>query len=168
MSDQDYLTAQYVKQKGEGIVYGGLMIACGLLLFGIPRAPVIAVAAAIFSAGVAIYHWPFVGKERKALAISPAGITLDRLGTLPWNAIADVNVVERYVRMIRNADLHIMLRRPLDTAVENAPNVNILRRYMYRCWSVVSPQEVVVRLATLDQRPEAVEKAVRQHIQRTI
>lgn len=168
MSEQDYLSAQYVKQKGEGIVYGGLMIAFGIVLFGVPRAPLISLVAAGLSAGVAVYHWPFVRKNRKALAISPAGITLDRLGLLPWNAIADVTIVERYIRMIRNADLHITLRRPLNTAVENAPNTSIFQRYMYRCWNAPSSMEVVVKLSTLDTRPEEVEGAARQHLPRDI
>jgi hypothetical protein len=168
MSEQDYLSAQYEKQKGEGIVYGGLIIAFGIVLFGVVRAPLISLVAAAFSAGVAVYHWPFVRKNRKALAISPAGITLDRVGLLPWNAIADVTIVERYIRMIRNADLHITLRRPLDAAVENPPNADILRRYMYRCWKAPSSMEVIVKLSTLDKRPEEVEAVARQHLPRDI
>jgi hypothetical protein len=168
MSDPDFLTAQYSRQKGEGIVYGGAMIAIGLVLFGVPRAPFVAAAAALVCAGVAAYHWPFVRKNGKALAVSPAGINLDRLGLLPWNAIADVKIVDTYVRMIRNAELHITLRRPLDTAVENAPRTGLLERYMYRCWSKVSPQEISVKLSTLDAKPEAVEAAVRPHLHRPI
>lgn len=168
MSDADFLTAKYSKDKGDGIVYGGIMIAGGIILFGLPRAPILALAAALVSVGVAIYHWPFVWKNRNALAVTPAGIELDRLGLLPWNAISDVKIVERYVRMIRNADLHITLRRPLDTAVEKAPRVGLLERYMYRCWRSVSPQEISVRLSTLTAKPEAVEAAVRQHLHRPI
>ena len=168
MSDADFLTARYAKQKGEGIVYGGFLIAAGLVLFAVPQAPVIGLAAALVSAGVALYHWPFVGKDRRALAVSPAGIAIDRLGVVPWNAIADVNIVDRYVRMIRNADLHISLRRPLATAIENAPRVSLFQRYMFRCWSAASPQEVVVRLSTLDTPPEAVETVILQHIQHRV
>ncbi len=51
--------------------------------------------------GVALYHWPFVGRDRRALEISPSGFAIDRLGRLPWNAIASVAVVDRYVRAIR-------------------------------------------------------------------
>lgn len=168
MSEPDYLTAQYMRQKGEGIVYGGFTIAIGLLVFGLPSAPLLAIAAALVSAGVAAYHLPFVSKNRNAIGVTPAGIALDRLGVLPWNAIADVSVLDRYVRMIRNADLHIMLRRPIATAVENGPQVNLLHRLTYRCWEAPSPQEIVVRLSTLDKSPEAIEKAIRLHLQRSV
>ena len=168
MSDTDFLTAKYSKDKGEGIVYGGIMIAGGIVLFGAPRAPVIAITAALVCIGVALYHWPFVWKNRNALTVTPAGINLDRLGLLPWNAIADVKIVDRYVRMIRNADLHVTLKRPLDTAVENAPQTGFFERYMYRCWRQTSPQEVTVRLSTLTAKPEAVEAAVRQHLHRPV
>ena len=163
-----FLTVQYARQKGESIVYSGVLIAGALDLFGVPRAPVIALVAALVSAGVAIYHWPYVAKDRMAFAVTPAGINIDRLGLLPWNAIADVEIVDRYVRMIRNAELRIALKRPFDTAVENAPNVGPVRRLMYRCWSIASPQEISVKLSTLDTLPETVEAAIRPHIHRNI
>lgn len=169
MSDgPDHLTAHYIKQKGEGIVYGGIFVAAALILFGIARAPVLVLAASAAAVVVALYHWPFVARDRRALAISPAGITIDRLGLIPWNAISDAEIVNRYVRMIRNADLRITLRRPLNTAVENAPAVGLFRRYMYRCWKVTGPLQIAVLLSTLDVKPELVEAAVRQHMQRPI
>ncbi|MEP0707005.1 hypothetical protein [Parvibaculum sp.] len=164
----DFLTAQYSKEKGESIVYSGVLAAGALVLFGVPRAPVLAILAALAALAVAMYHWPYVTRERKALSVTPAGIYLDRLGLLPWNAISDVQIVNRYVRMIRNAELRISLRRPLETAVENAPVTGIVRRYMYRCWTKLSPQEIAVKLSTLDAKPEAVEAAVRQHLHRPI
>jgi hypothetical protein len=124
-----FLTVQYARQKGESIVYSGVLIAGALVLFGMPRAPILALIAALVSAGVAIYHWPYVAKDRKAFTVTPAGINIDRLGLLPWNAIAGVEIVDRYVRMIRNAELRIALKRPFDTAVEHAPQVGPVRRY---------------------------------------
>ena len=163
-----FLTVQYARQKGESIVYSGVLIAGALVLFGMPRAPILALIAALVSVGVAIYHWPYVAKDRKAFTVTPAGINIDRLGLLPWNAIAGVEIVDRYVRMIRNAELRIALKRPFDTAVENAPQVGPLRRHMYRCWGMVSPQEISVKLSTLDTPPETVEAAIRPHIHRNI
>ncbi|MEQ9225641.1 MAG: hypothetical protein RLO15_04765 [Parvibaculum sp.] len=169
MSDApDHMTARYIKQKGEGIVYGGIFIAAALILFGIARAPVLVLAAAAAALGVALYHWPFVAQDRRAFVISPAGITLDRLGLIPWNAISDAEIVDRYVRTIRNADLQLTLRRPLDTAVENAAVVGLFRRYMYRCWRTIDAQQIAIRLSTLDVKPELVEAAVREHLQRPL
>ncbi len=164
----DYLTARYSKEKGESIVYGGVLAAGALLLFGVPRAPVISILAALAALGVAFYHWPYVARERRALAISPAGVAIDRLGLLPWNAISDARLLERFVRQIRNAELRIALRRSIETAVENPISQNYLQRAMYRCWSIVSPREIAVKLSTLDAKPEAIMAAMREHIQRPV
>ncbi len=164
----DYLTASYSKDKGESVVYSAVLAAGALVVFGVPRAPVISLVLALAAVAVAIYHWPYVARERRAVAITPAGIMIDRLGLLPWNAISDVRLFERYVRMIRNAELRISLRRPLGSAVENAPEAGLLRRYMYRCWSVISEQEIAIKLSTLDAKPEAVEAAVREHLHRPV
>lgn len=169
MSDApDFLTVHYSKPKGESIVYSGVLAAGALVVFGIVRAPVLSSIGALLAAGVALYHWPYVARDRRALVVSTAGVTLDRLGLLPWNAISDAEIVDRYVRTIRNAELRITLRRPLNTAVENAPSVGIIRRYMYRCWKSMGPQEIAVRLSTLDAKPEIIEAAVRQHIHRSV
>lgn len=164
----DYLTASYSKSKGESIVYSAVLAAGALVIFGVPRAPVISLILALAAVAIAIYHWPYVARERRAIAITPAGIMIDRLGLLPWNAISDVHLFERYVRMIRNAELRIALRRPLDSAIENTPATGTIGRYMYRCWAVLSPQEIAIKLSTLDVRPEAVEAAVRQHMHRPV
>lgn len=164
----DYLTASYSKDKGESVVYSAVLAAGALVIFGVPRAPVISLILALAAVAVAIYHWPYVARERRAIAITPAGIMIDRLGLLPWNAISDVRLFERYVRMIRNAELRISLRRPFDNAVEQRPDTGLVRRYMYRCWTVLSPQEVAIKLSTLDAKPEAVEAAVRQHLHRPV
>ncbi|ABS62407.1 hypothetical protein Plav_0784 [Parvibaculum lavamentivorans DS-1] len=169
MSDApDFLTVHYSKPKGESIVYSAVLAAGALIVFGMVRAPIFSSVGALLAVGVALYHWPYVARDRRALVVSPAGVTLDRLGLLPWNAISDVEIVDRYVRMIRNAELRISLRRPLNTAVDNAASVGIVRRYMYRCWKSIGPQEIAVRLSTLDAKPEIIEAAVRQHIHRSI
>ena len=157
------LTVNYAREKGEGIVYGGILIAGVLVLYAVTRTPVLATIGALAVLGVALYHWPFVGRDRRALEISPSGFAIDRLGRLPWNAIASVAVVDRYVRAIRNADLRIELRRPLETAVEDTTPVHPLRRAMYRCWRVTGPQQITVRLRTLDAEPEAVRAAIAQY-----
>lgn len=164
----DLLTVQYAKQASESIVYSGILVAGALVIFGMPRAPILAFLAALFSLGVALYHWPFVARDRRALVVSPAGLRLDRLGLLPWNAISDVEIVDHYLRSLRNAELRITLRRPLNTAVEDAPAVGLFRRYMYRCWKATGPQQISVGLSTLDRKPEAIEAAVRQHIHRPV
>ncbi|MBX3446426.1 MAG: hypothetical protein KF765_06705 [Parvibaculaceae bacterium] len=164
----DYLTAHYLKSKGESIVYSAVLAAGALAIFGVPRAPLISLLLALAAVAVAIYHWPYVARERRAMAITPAGILIDRLGLLPWNAISDVRLFERYVRMIRNAELRIALRRPLDSAVENPPATGLVARYMYRCWTAISPQEIAIRLSTLDAKPEDVIAAARAHIQRPV
>ncbi|MDX5366221.1 MAG: hypothetical protein LPK88_07280 [Alphaproteobacteria bacterium] len=164
----DYLTAHYSREKGESIVYGAVLAAGALIMFGLPRAPLISLVLALAAAAIALYHWPYVARERRAVAITPAGIMVERLGLLPWNAISDVRLFERYVRMIRNAELRISLRRPLASAVENAPSVSLAGRYMYRCWSIVSPQEIAIKLSTLDAKPETVEAAIRQHLHRPV
>lgn len=164
----DYLTASYSKDKGESVVYSAVLAAGALVIFGVPRAPIISLILALAAVAVAIYHWPYVARERRAIAISPAGIMIDRLGLLPWNAISDVRLFERYVRLIRNAELRVALRRPLDNAVEQRPDTGLVRRYMYRCWKVLSPQEISIKLSTLDAQPEDVIAAARAHIQRPI
>jgi len=164
----EWLTVHYSKQTSESIVYSGVLAAGALAIFGIPRAPLLSLLGVLAAAGVALYHWPYVARDRRALVVSPEGITLDRLGLLPWNAISDAVIVERYVRAIRNAELRISLRRPLETAVEDAPSVGFVRRYMYRCWKTLGPQEIAVRLSTLDKKPETIEAAVRRHIQYTV
>jgi hypothetical protein len=165
---RDYLTASYSKDKGESVVYSAVLAAGALVIFGMPRAPFISLILALAAVAVAIYHWPYVARERRALAITPAGIMIDRLGLLPWNAISDVSLFERYVRLIRNAELRIALRRPLDSAIEQRPPTSLIRRYMYRCWKILSPQEVSIKLSTLDAQPEDVIAAARTHIQRPI
>lgn len=164
----DYLTASYSKDKGESVVYSAVLAAGALVIFGVPRAPVISLILALSAVAVAIYHWPYVARERRAIAITPAGIMIDRLGLLPWNAVSDVRLFERYVRLIRNAELRIALRRPLDSAIEHRPEIGIVRRCMYRCWKILAPQELSIRLSTLDKQPEDVIAAARAHIQRPV
>ncbi|MBX3496226.1 MAG: hypothetical protein KF769_08285 [Parvibaculum sp.] len=162
------LTANYAKEKGEGIVYGGILIAGVLILYAITRTPALATIGALAVLGVALYHWPFVGRDRRAMEISPSGLVIDRLGRLPWNAIASVEIVDRYLRAIRNADLRIELRRPLETAVDDAVQAHPLRRAMYRCWRVTGPQQITVKLSTLDAKPEAIRAAIAQYLGRAV
>ncbi len=172
MSDEgktgDHLTASYSRDKGESVVYSAVLAAGALVIFGAPRAPVISLLLALCAVAVAIYHWPYVARERRAISITTAGIMIDRLGLLPWNAISDVSMFERYVRLIRNAEMRIALRRPLDSAIEQQPDTGPIRRHMYRCWKVISPQELSIKLSTLDVPPEDVIAAARMHIQRPV
>ena len=73
-----------------------------------------------------------------------------------------------YLRAIRNADLRIELRRPLETAVDEAAQVHPLRRAMYRCWRVTGPQQITVKLSTLDAKPEAIHAAIAQYLGRAV
>ncbi len=157
------LTVHYAKEKGEGIVYGGILIAGVLLLHAITRAPTIATLGALIVLYGALYHWPYVRRDRRAIEISPSGLTLDRLGLLPWNAIAGTEIVDRYLRTIRNSELRVELRRSIETAVENPVQVHPLRRLMYRCWRLTGPQQITVRLNTLDAKPEVIQAAIGQY-----
>ncbi|WP_339832365.1 hypothetical protein [uncultured Parvibaculum sp.] len=160
------LTVNYAKEKGEGIVYGGILIAGVLILHAITRAPTVATIGALVVLYGALYHWPFVRRDRRAMEISPGGLVIDRLGRLPWNAIAGADVVDRYLRAIRNAELQIELRRPLESAIENPAQVHPLRRLMYRCWRSTGPQQITVKLNTLDTAPELIRAVILQYVGR--
>lgn len=162
------LTVSYAKEKGEGIVYGGVLIAGVLIIYAITRAPTIATLGALLVLYGALYHWPYVRRDRRALEISPSGLVIDRLGRVPWNAISATEVVNRYLRTIRNAELRIDLRRPLGTAVEDAVQVHPLRRLMYRCWRMTGPQQITVKLNTLDAKPELIGAAIAQYVGRAV
>jgi len=157
------LTVNYAKEKGEGIVYGGILIAGVLMLHAITRAPTIATLGALIVLCGSLYHWPYVRRDRRAMEISPSGLVIDRLGRLPWNAVAGVEVVDHYLRSIRNAELRIDLRRPLETAVEDAAPVHPLRRLMYRCWRSTDSQQITVKLGTLDAKPELIRATIAQY-----
>ncbi|MEX0838645.1 MAG: hypothetical protein WD034_03860 [Parvibaculum sp.] len=162
------LTVSYAREKGEGIVYGGVLIAGVLVLHAIARAPTIATLGTLLVLYVALYHWPYVRRDRRAMEISPVGLVIDRLGRLPWNAISGMEVINRYLRTIRNAELRIDLRRPLETAVEDAAQVHPLRRLMYRCWRKTGPQQITVKLNTLDAKPEQIRAAIAQYANRAV
>jgi len=155
------VTARYSRDKGQTIVYGGLLIGFGLILFVTPRVGHPALFLAAISFAVAAFHWPFVARDNEALKIGPAGIEVPGLGRFPWPAVRDVVIHDTFVRNIRNAELRITLSRALDEVmVPPEMPYPVWRQYMYKCWRRVGVDGVRVKLSILNLSPELVAKAI--------
>ncbi|MAB14801.1 hypothetical protein [Parvibaculum sp.] len=158
------VTARYSREKGQTIVYGGLLIGVGLVLLATPRIGHTALFLAAISFAVAAFHWPFVARNNEALKIGPAGIEIAGLGRFPWPDIKDVAVHDSFVRNIRNAELRITLSRAVAEAVVPPENAQaVWRQYMYKCWRQVGSNGVRVKLNILNLSPEMVAKAIERY-----
>ena len=158
------VTARYSREKGQAIVYGGLLIGVGLILLVTPRIGHAALFLAAISFAVAAFHWPFVARNNEALKIGPAGIEVGGLGRFPWPDIGEVVIHDSFVRNIRNAELRIALSRSVEEAVVPPENPQaVWRQYMYKCWRQVGGNGVHVKLGILNLSPELVAKAIAQY-----
>lgn len=158
------VTARYSREKGQTIVYGGLLIGVGLVLLATPRIGHTALFLAAISFAVAAFHWPFVARNNEALKIGPAGIEIAGLGRFPWPDIKDVAVHDSFVRNIRNAELRITLSRAVAEAVVPPENAQaVWRQYMYKCWRQVGSNGVRVKLNILNLSPEMVARAIERY-----
>lgn len=158
------VTARYSREKGQTIVYGGLLIGVGLILLVTPRIGHTAFFLAAIAFAVAAFHWPFVARNNEALKIGPAGIEIAGLGRFPWPDIGDVAIHDSFVRNIRNAELRITLSRAVEEAAvppENAQAVWL--QYMYKCWRQVGGNGVHVKLGILNLSPEMVARAIERY-----
>ena len=155
------VTARYSRDKGQTIVYGGLLIGVGLVALVTPRIGHAALFLAAICFAVAAFHWPFVARDNEALKIGPAGIEVIGLGRFPWIAVENVVIHDTFVRNIRNAELRITLSRAMEEAVvppdQGQP---VWRQYMYKCWRRVGVNGVHVKLGILNLSPELVAKAI--------
>ena len=158
------VTARYSRDKGQTIVYGGLLIGAGIVLLVTPRVGHVALFLAAISFAVSAFHWPFVARDNEALKIGPAGIEVIGLGRFPWLVIGEATIHDTFVRNIRNAELRITLTRAVEEVVVPPEEAQpVWRQYMYKCWRRTGANGVHVKLGILNLSPELVARAIERY-----
>ncbi|MFD1695179.1 hypothetical protein [Roseibium aestuarii] len=131
----------YRRSNGEGLVYGGLMFAAGLLVLGLFGKARILTSLSLIPIFVAYWHYPMVDRGQPQLGANKDGLFLERLGFLRWDAIAGFHLRQTSVRMIEIAVLDITLTGTLEDAIAKAQVFPFWRAVMTRCWKVKKNQD---------------------------
>ncbi len=135
MSDKDAnalhpLAVPFDQRSGEMMVYGGGFAALFVLSIALARLELAYFLAAFALAGLAFHFVPFVSKRRPALHASGDGLLISGVGLLSWDAIQRAEIINKSVRTIRNAELHLTLSRPLAAALRSPDDGGWVRRLM--------------------------------------
>lgn len=154
----------FEQRSGEMMVYGGVLVGLFALSVAIPRESFALFVVSAVAFAVAYYHWPLVQRTRAQLAVAERGFAVAGLGVISWDAIRTADIVERAVRSIRNAELHLSLSRPLPLALVEAERPSLARQLMYRVWRVPQPDRIVIKLEPLHASPEEIVAVVRANL----
>tara|TARA_R100000656_G_scaffold16594_1_gene15734 strand:- start:113 stop:628 length:516 start_codon:yes stop_codon:yes gene_type:complete len=164
MNDQGQVSPQplvvpFDQRSGEMMVYGGGFAALFVLSIAIARAAPAYYAASFVLAGIAFHFLPFVSKKTPALVISSAGLKISGVGLLDWRAVKRAEIINKSVRTIRNAELHLTLNRPLAEAVLS-PDAEGLIRHLKVQIARREKDVLIVKLEPLGSSPEAILETV--------
>lgn len=157
------LVARFDQRSGEMMVYGGGFAGFLILTMAIARLDFAFLAISLLLFATAYHFWPFVKRNHRALVASSAGLEIDGLGTLRWEAIAAARTVDKAVRTIRNSELVLDLKMPLETALTQPPTGGLSRRLMVQIWRMKQDQ-LSVRLEPLDISPEEILASVQAYL----
>lgn len=156
------ISAAYVRNSGDVLVYGGFF----LIVLGVLAAWVNGEAAFLLLsvAGLAssFYFYPTSDHEAPQLAASSRGLYVDRIGTIPWQAIREVRLRRQALRTMRLAYLTVVVDGALGDVTE-APDLALPFRLMTRNWRRTR-EGLEIRLHTLDQPAERIHATIERFL----
>lgn len=142
------------------MVYGGSFFGLFALSVAIGRGDFFLGVAALLLFAVAFYFVPFVRKSDPAIVASSAGLKVSGLGLVRWDAIGEAMLIDKAVRTIRNTELHLALKCPLEQALVTSDYGPLARRFMVQIWQAKKNQ-LIIKLEPLDVKPEPILETVR-------
>lgn len=150
----------YNPSGGEIYVYGGAsLVVIGCIITAVQGHPA-ALLLSLVGLGSTFYYRPLMEARRAQLGASMQGLYVERIGVIGWRAIADIDMVETYIRTMRFTKLVVTLSMPLDKAVVQPEIVTPWRRYTSRNWSLKGDR-LEIKLDTLRADPEVVLRRVK-------
>lgn len=153
-------TVGYNPSGGEIYIYGGAaLVVIGCIVTVVQGHPA-GLLLSLVGLGSTIYYRPLMEPRRPQLGASMQGLYVERIGVIGWRAIADIDMVETYIRTMRFNKLVVTLSMPLDKATVQPETVTSWRRYTSRNWTLKG-NRLEIKLDTLKADPEVVLRRVK-------
>ena len=150
----------YNPSGGEIYVYGGAsLVVIGCIITAVQGHPA-ALLLSLVGLGSTFYYRPLMEARRAQLGASMQGLYVERIGVIGWRAIADIDMVETYIRTMRFTRLVVTLSMPLDKAVVQPEVTATWRRYTSKNWTLKG-NVLEIKLDTLRADPEVVLRRVK-------
>ena len=157
---QQALAVRFDPKGGEMAVYGGALVSAFMLSLAVAWWHIGMLIGSLLCLGIVLYYLPKVLK-RPALVITEHGLFVDGLGVLPWVVVAHAEMVDKAIRSIRNAEIHLTLTGPLDNVLEPLAQKSIWRNYMYKIWSQPNPGSITFKMEPLWASPDEIFSAIK-------
>ncbi|MEQ9518335.1 MAG: hypothetical protein RLN89_02720 [Parvibaculum sp.] len=149
------LIVPFDQRSGEMMVYGGGFAALFVLTIALARGELGFYLASLGLALLAFHFLPFVSKKVPALALSSEGIRISGVGVVAWEAIRAAEIINKSVRSIRNAELHLTLTQPLAEATRTPDPGGFGRKLMVQI-ARVEGSSLIIKLEPLGTSPEVI------------
>ncbi len=154
------LALPYGKEAGSFRFYAMAIAALLCIGFYLSGGHSVLLALGVSAACVSYYFFPLI-EGRARLGASQYGIFVDGLGLIPWREINDLLLRTYAVRTMDNKELHIQLKRNLDTAlIMDWRRQPIYRLLMKLPWKLEGDNLVRIRLEPFGNDPDEVFEAI--------
>ncbi|MBV6657998.1 MAG: hypothetical protein KI785_09560 [Devosiaceae bacterium] len=130
------LGVNYLPGSGDMMAYGGLVLAALGVLAWLVRGQPIFLWMVPVGLGVSAYFYPLIEKGVVRLGADERGLYFERLGIVPWDAIASVRHEQQALRTLRLHRLHVALKGPVDQIIVDPQPGPSWKRLMSKAWKL--------------------------------
>jgi hypothetical protein len=122
----------------------------------------------IFTAGTLFHFWPALNQTRPAFQLDSAGITIDGLGTLVWEAVSGARIrhISRVPVQMQLLEIDTVLPALSMMAEDSRPRG--VRKFQTKIGRLTGPRQIIVDLTNLEDPSKDILHALEYFLQRRV